>query len=375
MHHSLTRILVSNASECQGVVVSSSRVSSFSLVNLNFIYLFIFIVQGGNTLLGSACDVIPPITNKKVELVTSSPSSTLCAMILFYFILLASLAHTSSWFSSQPVYAQWTHAELRTWLEHHNIKIPASFDKPHLYDLVDANWHSTPSPLTHVETGRQWSLHQYNRAQRAFEHIKDDSFDKWDESNLRAFLLEQGVVAPSGPREQLVLLVKNKYRAYNDAAALYASLASASASSAYVGATDAAHSTSRCFSSAVAQATHEVTRAFDDTKDYIYSTWDDHSLRNWLEDHGIVEAKNANTKDELSRLATDYHRNTTSAVWESWSDSYIVSAKISLTWFFLPLRSVSGGMAHRPQSLETHRHTFPIKPSRWNEEVLLYTYR
>ncbi|KAG8215297.1 lactate/malate dehydrogenase [Butyriboletus roseoflavus] len=245
-------------------------------------------------------------------------------MMLFYFILLASLVHASSWFSSESNYAKWSHAELRTWLEHHNIKVPPSFDKPHLYDLVDANWLSPPSPLlTHVEAGRQWSLDHYDRALRAFEHIKDDSFDKWDESRLRAFLLEQGVVAPSGPREQLVLLAKSKYRAYTDAAALYSSLASVSASSAYAGATDAAHSASQCFSSAVAQATHEVTRAFDDTKDYIYSTWDDYHLRSWLEDHGIIEAKSAKTKNELSRLAHDYYRKATSPAWESWSDSYI----------------------------------------------------
>ncbi|KAG8221523.1 hypothetical protein J3R82DRAFT_1741 [Butyriboletus roseoflavus] len=45
--------------------------------------------------------------------------------------------------------------------------------------------------VTYVEASRQWSLDQYNGAQRAFEHIKNDSFDKWDESRLRAFLLEQ----------------------------------------------------------------------------------------------------------------------------------------------------------------------------------------
>lgn len=258
-------------------------------------------------------------------------------MILFCFILLASVVHASSWFSSEPDYAKWSHVELRTWLEHHNIKVPPSFDKPHLYGLVDANWHSPPTPLAdYADSGRQWSLHQYNRAQRAFEHIKDDSFDKWDESRLRAFLLEQGVVAPSGPREQLVFLAKNKYRAYIGAAALYSSLASTSASSVYAGATDAAHSASQRISSAVAQATHEVTRAFDDTKDYVFSSWDDHRLRNWLEEHGIVEAKSANTKDELTRLANDYSRKATSIAWESWSDSYMVRAKSSLTWFAFP---------------------------------------
>ncbi|KAF8548418.1 hypothetical protein OG21DRAFT_1516317 [Imleria badia] len=237
--------------------------------------------------------------------------------ILCHFVLLASLAHASSWFSTEPEYARWSDVELRTWLEHNNIKVPASFDKLHLVDLVDANW------LSPLAAHRQWSLDQFNKAQRAFQHVKDDSFDKWDESRLRVFLLEQGVVAPSGPREQLVLLAQNRYRAYTDAAAAYSSIASASASSAYAGATDAAHSASQSISSVVAQATHEVVRTFDDTRDYVYSTWDDGHLRNWLEEHGVVEAKSANTKDELTRLANNYYRKTTSAVWESWSDSYI----------------------------------------------------
>ncbi|KAG6377680.1 lactate/malate dehydrogenase [Boletus reticuloceps] len=238
-------------------------------------------------------------------------------MFFGYFVLLASLVHASSWFSAEPEYAKWSDVELRTWLQDHNIKIPSSFDKPHLYGLVDANWHS---PLVaYAEAGRQWSLDQFNRAQRAFEHIKDDTFDQWDESKLRIFLLEQGVVSPSGPREQLVLLARNKYRAYTDAAILYSSLASASASSAYAGVTDAAHSASQCAS----QATHEVARAFDASKDYVYSTWDERQLRNWLEEHGVVEAKSASTKDELTRLANNYYRKVTSAVWESWSDSYI----------------------------------------------------
>lgn len=245
-------------------------------------------------------------------------------MILFYFVLLVNLVHASSWFSGEPVYAKWSHAELRTWLEHHNIKVPPSFDKPHLYDLVDANWHSPPYPVAaYAEAGRQWSLDQYTRAQRAFQHVKDDSFDSWDESRLRTFLLEQGVVAPSGPREQLLLLAKDKHRAYTDAAALYSSIASASASSAYGCATDAAQR----IDSAVAQATYEVARGFDDTRDYVYSAWDDSRLRNWLEEHGVVEAKSASNKDELTRLANDYYRKAAAGVWESWSDSYIVSVE------------------------------------------------
>lgn len=244
-------------------------------------------------------------------------------MLLFHLILLAGAVSASSWFTSEPDYAKWSHAELHAWLEHHNIKVPPSFDKSHLYDLVDANWHSSPSFIEpHADSSRQWSVDQFTQAQRAFHHLKEDSFDEWDQSKLRTFLLEHGVVAPSGPREQLVLLANNKYRAYTNAAAL----ASGSISAAYTSATDATSSASQYISDTAAQATHEVVRAFDDTKDYVYSTWDDNRLRSWLEDHGIIESKSARTRDELTRLANDYYHKVTSAVWESWSDSYIVSA-------------------------------------------------
>jgi len=73
----------------------------------------------------------------------------------------------------------------------------------------------------------------------------------------------------------------------------------------------------------VIRATHEVARAIDDSKDYIYSTWDDSRLRSWLEEQGVVEARNAKTREELMRLANNYFSKATSAVWESWSDSYI----------------------------------------------------
>ena len=247
--------------------------------------------------------------------------------ILCYLIL---LVHASSWFSTEPEYSKWSTDELRTWLEHRNIKTPPSFDQTHLHDLVGANWQTYLAE--YADAGRHWTLDQFNKAQRAFQHIKDDSFDSWNESRLRIFLLEQGVVAPSGPREQLVIAAKNKYRAYTDAAKLYSSLASASASSVYAGATDAAHSTSQCISNAVAQATHEIARAFDHSRDYVHSTWDEGQLRSWLEEHGVVEAKTASTKDELMKLANDHYRKATSAVWESWSDSYIVGHHIYLTW-------------------------------------------
>ncbi|KAH7927196.1 hypothetical protein BV22DRAFT_1111238 [Leucogyrophana mollusca] len=237
----------------------------------------------------------------------------------------------SSWFGSDYEYTKWSPSELRTWLADHNIKTPSSFSQSHLHDLVAANWANPPSPppsyadqsRAYADAGRQWSYDQYSRAQHTFQDLKDGSFDKWDESRLREFLLEQGVVAPSGPREQLVILAKQKYNSYTDAAAYYSSLASASASSAYSGATDTAYSASKSVGSIAAQATREVGRAFDDTKDYVYSTWDDNRLRSWLEDKGVVEAKKAKTRSDLLGLMRDYYRKAADPVWDTWTDSYM----------------------------------------------------
>ncbi|KAG1761860.1 hypothetical protein EDD22DRAFT_824049 [Suillus occidentalis] len=248
-----------------------------------------------------------------------------------YAILLIGSAYASSWFGSDPEYDKWSHSELRSWLADHHIKVPSHFDQSQLHDLVMANWASPPpSPPSLVEqsrayadAGRQWSYDKYSSAQHAFQDLKEHSFDTWDESKLRAFLLEHGVVAPSGPREQLVLLAKQKYRSYTDAASYYSSLASESATSAYSDTTDTVHDASKSASSIVAQATQDVGRAFDDSKDYVYSAWDDNRLRSWLEDHGVAEASKASTHTDLVKLANDYCRTAVEPVWKAWSDSYM----------------------------------------------------
>ncbi|KAG2121312.1 hypothetical protein DEU56DRAFT_97332 [Suillus clintonianus] len=250
-----------------------------------------------------------------------------------YLILLIGSANASTWFGSEPEYAKWSHSELRSWLEGHNINVPSHFDQSHLHDLVAANWASPPPPppppsfaeqsRLYADASRQWNYDKFTRAQQSFQNLKDNSFDTWDESKLRAFLLEHGVVAPSGPREQLVLLAKQKYRSYTDAASYYSSLASDTVTSAYSDATDTLYQASQSASSLVAQATQEVTRAFDDSKDYVYSTWDDNRLRSWLEDHGVLEARKASTRTELMKLANDYYRTATEPVWNAWSDSYM----------------------------------------------------
>lgn len=128
--------------------------------------------------------------------------------------------------------------------------------------------------------------------------------DSWSESQLRDFLVKQGIVAPSGPREQLVLSANKqyvslsfvfttwrslgelsssscRYRAYTSALSSVSAAASTAvygdkayqatktASSASSVATSAASSASSYVSSIVAESTAAAQLKFDDTKDYV----------------------------------------------------------------------------------------------------------
>ena len=169
-------------------------------------------------------------------------------------------------------YTTWSAQELQTWLDAHNVPYPSGTpSQAELQAAVKAHW----------DTALAWTSEQYNKAQVAFSNLKADAFDTWDESRLREFLLEQGVVNPSGPREQLALLAKQKWRQYSAAASAYSetaassasslsSIASARASTAVYG--DSLHKASKSASSVMAQATENAVRVMDDSKDYVYST-------------------------------------------------------------------------------------------------------
>ncbi|KAI1787343.1 hypothetical protein LXA43DRAFT_1165896, partial [Ganoderma leucocontextum] len=205
-------------------------------------------------------------------------------------------------------YTTWSTKELQNWLDAHSIPYPSQ--SPSAADLqaaVKAHWDSAFS----------WSSDQYGKAQVAFANLKSDAFDTWDESRLREFLLEQGVVNPSGPREQLVLLAKQKWRQYSSMASVSASK---QASTAMYG--DSWYQASKSASSVMAQATNNVGKTLDDTKDYVYSTWDDNRIRAYLEEHGVAEPAATPREKLLARMKETYAATTT-PVWKVWSDSYI----------------------------------------------------
>ncbi|KAF9264470.1 hypothetical protein L218DRAFT_925760 [Marasmius fiardii PR-910] len=238
------------------------------------------------------------------------------SVLLLSALLFTSPGALASWFGSdEPSYTQWDTTQLKKWLDDHHITSPSTnqFTHNQLVELVKANWN----------TASAWSYDQYNNAQKTFQNVRDTTFDTWDESRLREFLLEQGIVAPSSRREELVLLAKSRYRAYTDAASSFTSSAGQAASTAVYG--DTKHQASKSLSSIAAQATKEAQKSMDDTKDYVYSTWDDNRLRSYLEEKGIIKTKSEKKRDELLALMRDYYAKVSNPVWEAWSDSYIHS--------------------------------------------------
>ncbi|EMD35130.1 hypothetical protein CERSUDRAFT_116605 [Gelatoporia subvermispora B] len=240
--------------------------------------------------------------------------------------LAASGAHASWFGSDKPAadYTDWSTEQLQEWLSSHSVALPTGTpSRADLQSLVSSHWSSASS----------YAAQQTDHAQHVFQNLKGDAFDTWDESRLRQFLLEHGVVNPSGPREQLALLAKQKWTAASRSASSLGSTMSSSASSlggeasaraskAVYG--DTKHQASKSASSVYAQATEDVARAMDDTKDYVYSTWDDNRLRAYLEERGVIESnKPTPARSQLLAWMRDTYVKATNPIWHAWSDSYI----------------------------------------------------
>jgi len=195
-------------------------------------------------------------------------------------------------------YTKWDKKQLQTWLEQNKVDVPKTFynSKEDLQNLVAENWWSYTA----------WSNEQYSNAQKSFQNLKDSTFESWDESRLREFLLDQGIVEPKGPKEKLVRLAKNHYNAYKNAGYSLSSTA-----------TDT-------LSSLVATGTDSSFRAFDESKDYIYSTWDDSQMKDYLVSRGVLKSNAQKTRDQYLKLMKENHAAVADPIWQAWSDSYMV---------------------------------------------------
>lgn len=237
-----------------------------------------------------------------------------------YVAAALALSAQATWFGGDNTdtavrpYTTWSTTQLRDWLNLHSINLPQhTTTERELREIVADNWNSASA----------WTYDQYASSQKAFTDLRDTTFDKWDESQLREFLLKQGVVSPKGPRESLVLMANEKYRQYTNAASSYSSMASATAASMYDDVAGAAARATRSVGSMASTATNAPIRAFDSTKDYVYSTWDEAKLKGWLVEKGYIKSDSQKKKDELLELMNTYWGKVSNPVYDAWSNSYM----------------------------------------------------
>ncbi|KAJ3726770.1 hypothetical protein C8R42DRAFT_573822 [Lentinula raphanica] len=197
-----------------------------------------------------------------------------------------------------------------------------------------SSWFASDSaPAPYPSAFSQWTSDQYESFGNTMATVRDSTFDAWDESRLREWLLEQGVVAPKGPREEIVLVAKRRYRDWQDAKARFdasatraGNSASSAASSVLSRATSSVATTASSVASFAAQATADLPQhPLDDAKDYVWSTWDETQLRAYLVQKGVIDDRTAvgKKRDELIALIKDGYKNAEGNAWEMWSDSYI----------------------------------------------------
>jgi O-methyltransferase involved in polyketide biosynthesis len=58
-----------------------------------------------------------------------------------------------------------------------------------------------------------------------------------------------------------------------------------------------------------------------DTKAYVWSSWTDSELHDWLVAHGIVRSEARIQRDKLVKMVGDNYANAQDTVWSAWSDS------------------------------------------------------
>lgn len=246
-------------------------------------------------------------------------------MRLSGLVILLSIALSpvgANWFSSgtnrHPArpYTTWAANDLVHWLHDHNIPVPSQANRPKLQELVEENWNSISG----------WSYDQYLNAQKTFGQLEESSFDSWDESQLRQFLLEHGVVEPKGPREKLVLVAKQKYKEYTDAARSYADRATS------VVCQEPSHVTDRV-ASFISCATADASRRLHESEDYFFETWDDSRLRNFLQEKGFLQANEKTHRKDLLSMVKDAYNSVTEPVWNAWSTAYMVCPRFVKTFF------------------------------------------
>ncbi|UZP35663.1 hypothetical protein NXS19_003479 [Fusarium pseudograminearum] len=197
----------------------------------------------------------------------------------------------STWFpGSKPVYNKWHETEMERWLSDHDVPYPTPADRKDLESLIEKNWDAyVVSPYNSWDTNQlsaylqskgketkneaaaskdsmlsQVKANWYeteNNAHSAWLNVKDWILDTWTESQLKAFADKHGIPAPQ-PRQRDTLLQKARSSSSYEAIAKKANQASS-----YPG-------------------------------NWLYETWSESDLKEWLDTHGFP-APQPMTRDKL----------------------------------------------------------------------------
>lgn len=93
----------------------------------------------------------------------------------------------------------WSVDQAKVWLSEHNIQGPKGTED--LLRVVQDNFDAVAKK----------GARAVGAGQAYYEAYSDKAVDGWTESQLREFLLEQGVVSPKGTVEELRIAAKQRY--------------------------------------------------------------------------------------------------------------------------------------------------------------------
>ncbi|KAH8922641.1 hypothetical protein BT69DRAFT_1320067, partial [Atractiella rhizophila] len=202
-------------------------------------------------------------------------------------------AYAGSW-------EKWDEPEMKGWLQDHGIITPPKTTKQQLKSYMEA--------LNPLASGEQHP--QYFFALRpSTPSVQDRLINTWEDSQLRSYLDEKGVQAGK-TRDEMVAKVKLEM----DKAEKERKSWGHSIEKSWYAATDG-----------VRRSWDFVTQKFDDGKDYVWSTWDESTTREWLNIHAPEALKPApkDTKKDLVEKMKIAYNEQSNNVYDTWSDSYL----------------------------------------------------
>ncbi|KAI3396599.1 hypothetical protein diail_11851 [Diaporthe ilicicola] len=209
------------------------------------------------------------------------------ALISVALVADAAVASSNSWFS-KAAYNKWHETELERWLSDHDVPYPTPSDRKDLEKLIQSNWDAyAVSPYKSWDTdkltgylqqkgvdvqdaaksnkdslvaqvGASW-YETEDKAQNAYSNVKDWILDTWTDSQLKAFCDHHAIPVPQ-PRQRDTVL--SKARSNYDTIA------------------------------------QKVGEAASYPGDWLYETWTESDLKEWLDTHGFP-APQPSTRDKL----------------------------------------------------------------------------